>query len=301
MVGGQGAKKIAARNRREGARRTKRSTLAGSWYPGDPAALGDLIDSLLLDAAQSPLPAASGLIVPHAAYEYSGAVAAAAYRALQGQPCDRIVLLAPSHTRAFHGVAVLDSEAFETPLGQVPIDPAIAELELTDLICADPTPFEREHSLEIQLPFVQRVQPRASVVPLLFGELVDEDYGTVATALDLLAGERTVFVVSSDFTHYGWRFGYEPFPAQGAEYVKARLRELDMGAIAPVLRGDAPAFRRYLSETGDTVCGRVPIAAFLSWAGPEQRGELLAYRTSLDVSGDYEHCVSYAAIAFSRR
>ena len=280
--------------------RTKRSTLAGSWYPADAAVLNDLVDELLAEASAAQVASLLGLIVPHAGYRYSGVVAAAAYQRLRDVPCDRVVLLGPSHRQAFAGVAVLEGDAFETPLGLVPIDPVVREVAQSGLVCADATLFEDEHSLEIQLPFLQRVQPHAAVVPLLFGDLSAGDLSAVAAILTPLAGDRTVFVVSSDFTHYGRQFGYEPFPAQGAEQVRARLHDLDMGAIAPLLRSDVAAFQRHIAETGDTVCGHIPIAAFVFWLGSDHRGELLAYQTSLDVTGDYKHSVSYAAIGFPR-
>jgi hypothetical protein len=102
--------------------------------------------------------------------------------------------------------------------------------------------------------------------------------------------------MSSDFTHYGRRFDYEPFPATSADEVRARLEQLDSAAIEPILSGDAEAFRSFLARTGDTVCGRVPLAAFLATLGRGARGCLLAYGTSLDVTGDFEHSVSYASI-----
>lgn len=276
----------------------KRSTLAGAWYPAESGELATLVDALLAAVEAKPLGHLLGLIVPHAGYRYSGSVAAAAYRQLRGRPYERAVLLAPSHRLAFRGVAVLDADAFETPLGRVPIDPLPAGR--SRLVRADPAPFAGEHSLEIQLPFLQRVVAGVKVVPLLFGRLHEEDHQEVGALLAWLDGERTVFVVSSDFTHYGRSFAYLPFPALDAEYVRRRLRELDMAAIDAVLRGDAAAFGRHLDETGDTVCGHVPISAFLRWAGPAHRGELLDYRTSLDATGDFEHTVSYAAIAFAR-
>ena len=281
--------------------RTKRSTLAGTWYPGPADELRRTVDGFLAGPPGATVARPLGLIVPHAGYQYSGAIAGVAYRQLRDAPCTRVVLLAPSHRVSYRGVVVPGIEAFETPLGRVHLDRVVVGLPAdAPLIRVDLTPFEGEHSLEIQLPFLQRVAPAATVVPLLFGDLEPQDYEALRGTIDRLADGRTVFVVSSDFTHYGWRFGYEPFPPNDAATVRDRLRELDHGAIGPVLRGDAAAFRRYLDETGATVCGQIPILAFLTWAGPRHRGELLAYRTSLDVTGDYEHSVSYAAIAFAR-
>lgn len=280
--------------------RTCRSALAGTWYPANPEELQRTVDTFLNAAEPAVEGTPLGLIVPHAGYAYSGAVAGAGYRLLRAAPPERVVILAPSHRMAYRGAAILDVEEFETPLGPVVVDPVSPSLTHHPSIRIDPRPFDDEHSLEIQLPLLQRAAPGARVVPLLFGDLSAADYPVISTALASLADERTVFVVSSDFTHYGWRFGYQPFPADNAAAVRAHLRDLDMGAVAPVLEGDASAFARYIERTGDTVCGRVPIRAFLTWIDRRHHGTLVAYRTSLDVTGDYEHCVSYAAIAFGR-
>ena len=98
--------------------------------------------------------------------------------------------------------------------------------------------------------------------------------------------------------HYGWRFVYLPFPAAGPAQVALALRTLDMGAIERVCAGDAAGFSEYIEDTGATICGRVPIAVFLTLHRQRSLGRLLSYYTSLDVTGDYEHSVSYASIAF---
>jgi AmmeMemoRadiSam system protein B len=278
--------------------RVKRSTLAGSWYPKHAATLRATVDELLERAPGATGDRWVGALVPHAGYQYSGAVAAHAYRQLSRVPATRVVILAPSHRGAYRGIAVPDLDAFETPLGQVRVHPATGELVESSFVRLDDAPFHGEHSLEIQLPFVQRVLPDASVVPLLAGSLFDEDYDSVAALLERMADASTVFVISSDLTHYGWRFDYVPFRPASPEEARRMLRDLDMGAIDPVLRCDPDGFEQYLERTGDTVCGRVPVRAFLTWARASLGGTLLDYRTSLDVTGDYEHCVSYAAIAF---
>jgi hypothetical protein len=280
--------------------RIKDSTLAGTWYPEERDRLGAMVDRFLAEALPGDGRPLLGAVVPHAGYQYSGSVAAEAYRRLRDTPCRRVVILAPSHRASYRGVAVLQVDAFRSPLGSVRVDPVVEELPARELMHADPKPFAGEHSLEIQLPFLQRVLPDTSVVPLLFGAMTPADHAALAATLEWLCDDETIFVVSSDFTHYGWRFAYEPFPARNAEYVRERLRELDMGAIEPILRGDASAFQTYLEDTGATVCGHVPITSFLTWTAARRQAELLTYRTSLDVTGDYEHCVSYAAIAFPR-
>ena len=283
-------------------RRIKHSTLAGTWYAAGEAGLRDQVDNLLrtVQPAATRVPLA-GLVVPHAGFVYSGRAAAAGYACLEATAYRRVVILAPSHFASFRGAALLDVDAFETPLGTIAVDgEAVAALKRRPLFREDPAPYRQEHSLEIQLPFLQRVLPGVRVVPVLLGGLAPDDGATVAGALRLLAGSDTTFVVSSDFVHYGWRFDYLPFPSETAEQVRDELRALDMGAIELVCAGDGAGFGRYVAETGATICGRLPIGVFLTLHGQRTPGQLLAYYTSLDVTHDYEHCVSYASIAFPR-
>lgn len=280
--------------------RVKRSTLAGTWYAAGESRLREQVEDLL--RAVQPVPAVAalaGLIVPHAGYVYSGRAAATGFACLRSAPYTRAVILAPSHFASFRGATLLDVDAFETPLGLVAVDrDALETLMGQPLFQQDAAPYHEEHALEIQLPFLQCVRPGMPVVPVLLGGLAEDDCASVADALRPLAGPGTVFVVSSDFVHYGWRFDYLPFPPAGAESVRAGLHTLDMGAIAYICGGDAAGFQRYVVETGATICGRVPISVFLTLHARRTPGSLLAYYTSLDVTQDYEHCVSYASIAF---
>jgi MEMO1 family protein len=282
--------------------RIKRSQLAGRWYAAAAAELRVQVDALLEQPAPlSPTGVLAGLVVPHAGYIYSGRAAGAGYICLRNGAYRRAVILAPSHFVGFRGVAVLDADAFETPLGVVPVDRSGLGLLIgRPLVRVDAAPFDGEHALEIQLPLLQRVLPAVSVVPALVGDLTMEDQGVVAEVFRRLVDDTTLFIISSDFVHYGGRFGYLPFPADGAERVRAGLKELDMAAIDQVCAGDAAAFGRYVAETGATICGRLPIAVFLRMHARRSAGHLLRYYTSLDVTGDYEHSVSYASIAFPR-
>ena len=282
--------------------RIKKSTLAGRWYASDPLRLRDEVAALLRHARRPTVNRLGGLVVPHAGYMYSGAAAATGYAAIEGVAYRRVVILAPSHFRRFRGAAVLDVDGFETPLGLVTVDTdAVAALRNQPLFREDMAPYQQEHSLEIQLPFLQHVLPAAAVVPVLLSDLSAADCTAVAGVLSGWADSDTLFLASSDFVHYGASFGYMPFAADGLESVRDALRRLDMGAIERVCAGDAAGFRRYVEETGATICGRMPIEALLDLVGPYVPGELLSYYTSLDVTGDYEHSVSYASIAFPRR
>jgi len=280
--------------------RVKRSGLAGTWYAAGAEPLRQQVDDLL-DTAECAAPPErfAGLIVPHAGYVYSGRAAAAGYACLRGGDYRRVLILAPSHYAAFRGAALLDVACFETPLGRVPVDGgAVAAVAGAALCRVDPEPFRDEHALEIQLPFLQRVLPGLPVVPVLLGSLTGQDYQRVADVLGTVADAETLVVVSSDFVHYGRRFAYEPFPAHDAEHVRGALRRLDMGAIDLACRGDAAGFRAYVETTGATICGAVPIGVFLTVHAGRTPGRLLRYYTSLDVTHDYEHTVSYAAVAF---
>jgi AmmeMemoRadiSam system protein A len=164
-----------------------------------------------------------------------------------------------------------------------------------------PRAHEREHALEIQLPFLQTSAARgASVVPILVGHLDDRERRLAAARLREIAGERTVIVVSSDFTHYGEAFDFAPF-GSGPE-VPDHIADLDRGAIDRILERDRDGFARYRARTGATICGARPIELFLQMAASEDlEGELIAYTRSGDLTGDFAHCVSYAALASATR
>ena len=288
-------------------KRVQSPHLAGRWYEGSVAALARHTDAML-DSA--PVVALDGpvrsIVVPHAAYQYSGPTAATAYATVRNQGYRRVIILAPSHFVRYRGAATLDVEAFATPLGDIPVDrDGLRAIAGAPLIRDEPLAFRDEHSLEIQLPLLQRALPDAAIVPLVVGDLDDADCLAFADRLaDLTCDRRTLLIVSSDFTHYGAHFDYLPFPPTDAEDVSARLRALDMEAIEYVLAGDVAGFQRFLGRTDATICGRVPLSALLAWRActttVARPGALLAYTTSLALTGDFAHSVSYAALAFTR-
>lgn len=278
------------------------AAVAGSWYPGDAKELGAYLDRQLDAAAKEPA-AVDGrvraLIAPHAGYAFSGAVAARAYRIVRGQRYDRVVLLGPSHHADFRGLAAYDVDAFETPLGRVPLDRDAAEqLRRSPLLQGAPAGPDREHSLEMQLPYLQRaLAPGWRLLPLLVGRIEEADYPALAEALRPLLDDRTLVVVSSDFTHYGPRFRYLPFPPDDG--AAASIRQLDMGAYERIEARDPAGFLAYQGETGITVCGFRPIALLLQLLPKETGVRLVAYDTSGAQQADYRHSVSYLAIAFT--
>src|SRR6185295_8154998 len=231
--------------------RVKEPHLAGRrWYPAAPDELAALVGGLLA-AAGPARPGVRAIIVPHAAYEYSGPIAAHGFAASAGDRRTRAVILAPSHFLPFRGAAVLALGGYRTPLGVVPIDAdAVAALTRAPLVRANPAAFMREHAVEIQLPLLQAALPGCALVAVLVGSLEPGDAEALATAVrGFLAAPDTLVVVSSDFVHYG--------------------------ALARVVAGDTDGFRRYVDETGATICGRNPIEVLLRALPGGMRGEQL--------------------------
>jgi MEMO1 family protein len=279
--------------------RVKEPGLAGRWYPADSDVLARTIRDLLAMGGV-PRPGVVAVVVPHAAYQYSGPTAARAFAAVGGGH-RRAIVLGPSHRVAFRGAALLPMGGYRTPLGTVTVDEeAVTRLAQTGALRPNPAVFQREHSLEIQLPFLQTVDPGCALVPVLVGRLEAGDAEAVAAALRPLLDPGTLLVVSSDLVHYGRGFDYLPVPPSDPETVAGAIRKLDEGAIERILARDADGFASYVASTGATICGQAPIDILLRALPAAARGESLGYATSLDATGDYEErVVSYAALAFA--
>lgn len=282
------------------AERVRESALAGSWYPADAMELQHYVDGLLDDVKVTDSTARiRALAVPHAGYAYSGETAAAAVALVRGRDYRRVILLAPSHHKAFRGLSIADVDAYATPLGQVPLDAAaVAALRKSGLVTADPVAHAGEHAIEIELPLLQRaLAPGWKLVPILVGELAEADYPAAADLLRPLADDHTLIVVSSDFTHFGPRFGYIPFAPD--EDVAAKIRGLDDGAVDRILARDGPGFLAYQATTGITVCGYRALALLLYLLPPDAHVDRIAYTTSGALTGDWLNSVSYVALAVS--
>ncbi len=277
---------------------------AGSWYPGEPGALTKEIDELL---AKATPPGVNGkpvaIICPHAGYRYSAPVAAAAYASLRDQAYKRVIVLAFSHRAAasYRGVDVpKDLTAYSTPLGEIPIDRKACEQLLANPVFSSHANVDSgEHSLELQLPFLQRLIKGFTLVPLLVGQMADRDYTAAAQALLPLLDDDTLVVASSDCTHFGPNYGYTPFK----DDVESKLRALAEQATATVVRCDYDGFVEHLAKTGDTICGRGPISLLLRTLA--MRGGAQAVRAAFDTSGhivgDWTNSVTYQSFVFTRR
>ena len=275
------------------------STLAGQWYSADGTRLRRELDGYL-QAAPVPAAPAMAAILPHAGFVYSGPAAAAGVRALAAWPrLERVVLLGFTHHVGLPGRISLPSRetAYRSPLGSVPLDRAALDALATDPLFADvPATRSGENSVELIVPLLQTALAgrRWTLVPLTLGQLDAARLDAAARVLAPLIDGRTAIVASSDFTHYGDRFGYTPF----RDDIPARLSALDHGAIAPILARDAAAFDAYCRDTGATICGQDPIGLLLRLLPPDTTGRELAYDSSAARTGDYDSCVTYAALAF---
>lgn len=277
------------------------SVLAGSWYPGRTAELAAAVDRCLVPGAVPP-PAGRPLIAlaPHAGYAWSGPTAGRLYARLRDRLPGRVVILAPNHRVPLQRIALSGATAFATPLGPVPVDTAaVAALAAGPAFSLDDRAHRDEHAIEIQLPFLQRLRPDdpPAIVPLLVPPLTAELRTSAAQALTRLIDDDTLLLVSTDFTHYGGDFGFEPFADRRPEALAGAIERLDAGAVLRVLAGDAAALRAYGQDTGITMCGLEAAALALETGlPPGWEGALLDYARSGDRDRDYRRSVSYAAV-----
>jgi AmmeMemoRadiSam system protein B/AmmeMemoRadiSam system protein A len=274
------------------------SPYSGQWYPEAAAELEALLEQKYACSRARTghsLPAGLGFVMPHAGPAYSGTVAAGVYRTLQQQHTERVVLLAFPHRGMLSGVATPDVRTIATPFGQREIDCQFAgEFRVLpeSPLC--------DHSFEIQLPFLQRSVPDAIVTPLYVGELTAAERSHAAGVLAAAWRPGTVLAASSDFTHYGRDFNHLPFPTD--RHTAPRLRDLDFQYIEAAGSLDASRFLGTLDRHQGTVCGSAPIALMLDVLRRLDRESIypsvIDYQTSGDLTGDWHHSVSYAALGF---
>jgi MEMO1 family protein len=256
------------------------TAVAGAFYPASPGELAREVDDMLGQSADGGLAAGfpKALIVPHAGYVYSGGVAAVAYDRLRPARgiVRRVVLLGPCHRVPVRGLALPEAGAFATPLGQVPLDrEALASLAALPQVVVSSAVHAEEHALEVQLPFLQRVLGEFSLVPLAVGAATPEQVSEVIEKL--WGGEETLFVISSDLSHY------HPYKE-----------------ACDIDRGTARAILDYSTDIDhEQACGATPVAGMLLAAKRHTlKVELLDLRNSGDTAGGRGRVVGYASFAF---
>lgn len=237
------------------------------------------------------------VITPHAGYAYSGPCAVWAFKEIaEAEFPDLFIIIGPAHAGYHSAISIED---WKTPFGLVKTDKDFAlklkensDLKIIEEIHAD------EHSVEVQLPFLQFVNKdklsKLKILPIVFTN--DLDYKKLANDLRKTIREtkkNVIFIISSDFTHYGSSYGYVPFTLD----IKERLEELDKKAFGYINRLESDEFADFINKTGATICGYMPILLLLETL-EDTKGEVLLYYTSGDLTGDFKTSVSYASIIF---
>lgn len=264
--------------RAQGTTRERRPAVAGTFYPSDPEELAAAVDALLASAHPSEsvgVPAA--LVVPHAGYVYSGPVAATAYALVRGADVRRVALFGPAHYAPLRGAAVSTARAWRTPLGAVPLDEELRELVVAAGAVSDEAPHVPEHSLEVQVPFLQRLAGEGfRICPVVVGvSRPAQTAGLMAAVLP-----HALVVVSTDLSHY---------------HDDATAKRLDRRTAELVLARDAEGIGL------DDACGAFALRGIVELARREDLAvHLLDLRTSADTAGDPWRVVGYGAFALTR-
>jgi hypothetical protein len=270
----------------------RKSVIAGTWYPGDPSTLaGDIRRYLEKAPEQAVGGPVVGLVSPHAGYVYSGQIAAHGYRLLEGQRYDAVVVIGPSHRVLFRGASVWPSGGYETPLGVVPIDSELAGaiLGADPVLNSDRKPHAAEHSVEIQLPFLQVVLGTFALVPVVMGT---QDLRTCEAVADAILGAakgmNVLVVGSSDLSHF---------------HTYEKARRLDQVIVDLVEKRDYRGLSRQLEDGSCEACGGGPVVTAMLYAEKSgARGvKVLKYANSGDVTGDRRQVVGYLSAAFFRK
>lgn len=267
----------------------RKSAIAGSWYPGKPDVLLDDIEKYFSAASNLELKGdIKALIAPHAGYIYSGKIAAYAYGLIRGEKYDTVIVIGPSHRVAFRGVSVFTGGGYETPLGVVPVDEVMGRkiISLNKDVQEIPAAHTSEHSIEIQLPFLQVALDKFSFVPLVMGDQNESTCQNLAQAIHEAAGDKRVLVVgSSDLSHFH-------------DYQKAV--KLDSVSIKYLEAADAEGLLANLNANKTEACGGGPMVASILAAKKmgASRAKVLKYANSGDVTGDKTSVVGYVSAVY---
>jgi AmmeMemoRadiSam system protein B/AmmeMemoRadiSam system protein A len=267
---------------------TRKPIAAGSYYYGDADRLSRQIDFFLQNVKRDSFPSGKilALIAPHAGYVYSGQVAAHAYRLVQGKDYQTVVIIGPSHRHGFNGCSIYLKGAYESPLGTVEVNEALAA-ELSEATGFEyvPQAHQQEHCLEVQIPFIQKVLPRAKIVPIVMGIQSRKTITSLAKALsEILPGKKALVIASTDLSHY--------FPKQKAN-------ETDSSTLSLIQSFETDSLINKLGMGENIMCGGGPVVSALLYAQScgEPGVEVLRYADSSDAGGPSSKVVGYLAAA----
>ncbi|HLE60618.1 MAG TPA: AmmeMemoRadiSam system protein B, partial [Thermoanaerobaculaceae bacterium] len=279
----------------------RQPAVAGAFYPGSVKELQKDVQEYLRGAPAGQAPVA--LIAPHAGYLFSGATAGKAFAPLAGAKFARVILLGPSHYESFRGGALPAPEitAFATPLGEMRVDTeTVVKLSKYSEFSGPARAHNREHCLEVELPFLQATLGNVPIVPILVGNTTDRAAARgMARRLADFVGPDTLVVVSSDFTHHGGPYGYKPFATDRT--LPPKLIALGKSTAARAAAIDPRGFWDQIEVSGDTVCGARPIAVLLELLAHafQGTGRVADVTTSAEVSGEMGQVVTYVGVDFT--
>ncbi|HOV72446.1 MAG TPA: AmmeMemoRadiSam system protein B [Candidatus Hydrogenedentes bacterium] len=264
---------------------TRKPAVAGQFYPGTPNELRRTIEQCLAISGQEAAPEfVAAIVAPHAGYVYSGSTAGFAYARVRGKRPRRIVLMGCSHRYAIETASVATYDAYETPLGVLPADGAFAGILADECHSVSDEPHRYEHSLEVQLPFIQIAIGAVPVVPVLFGGPPGEWHVRFGERLAELIDPSDLIVASTDLSHY---------------LREDQAHQVDKHTMDVLLIQDCTRFAKALAEDSCSMCGGAAVVAAMACALKRGAREwsILDYRTSAEMSGDYSRVVGYAAIS----
>ncbi|KAJ6434890.1 hypothetical protein OIU84_000184 [Salix udensis] len=282
----------------------RRPSHAGSWYTDNPKKLEEELEGWLSATGLTKSPDVRGVIAPHAGYSYSGRAAAYAFGNIDPTNITRVFLLGPSHHHYTPKCALSTATVYETPIGDLPIDlEVIEELKATGKFeLMDLQVDEAEHSMEMHLPYLAKIfegHP-VKVVPILVGSLHTNNEAMYGRLLAKYVDDPTnFFSVSSDFCHWGSRFQYTHYDKKCGPIHKS-IEALDRMGMDIIETGNADAFKQYLSEYDNTICGRHPISVFLHMSrncSTKIKIKFLRYEQSTQCKTMRDSSVSYASAA----
>ena len=267
-------------------RKVRKPAVAGQFYPADAQKLRHDLEEMLSGLTRTAKQPVKIIVCPHAGYLYSGKTAAQSFEEIKGGHYDRVVMLGPVHHYYFEGIVESNQDAWQTPLGEIKVVSANHDQIIKNSRYHDP-----EHCLEVQTPFLKYLLPEAEYIPLLVsgGQEHAKQYAQILSELDT---GGTLWVISSDFTHFGPQFGYLPKNKNIRDG-----RQLDHQALELIQAQDTEQFKHFLFDTGATICGALPvlIAMYLIDILKLPNFTLKDYSCSADITNDV-NSVGYASL-----
>ena len=268
------------------------------WYPQDKGSLVGLIKDSL---SSKNIPNVRSIIVPHAGYRFCSRTLGKVFGNINcGDFYDKAIVIGPSHTKRLDSFATVPSfNCYQTPLGECNNDyDTISNLSGSDCFEVDDSVHLQDHSIQSLIPYIQYCLPNSTIVPIIIGSHPLDMIEKISNEIKLNITQKTLLIISSDFTHYGERFNYTPFGMLNEECLK-KIKSFDMQAINYVLDLDLNKYLNFISNHKNTICGRQAILIMLKiLQGSGLSSSLCDYSNSCEVIKSSKNCVSYSGLCY---